>query len=361
MSRPLVSVVIPNYNYRNSIGLCIDAAMQQTYQPLEVIVVDDHSSDDSVEIARRRDVTVLRTPRNSGVAVARNTGAAAARGEILFFVDSDVALRPDAVEKAVEELLAHPEYGAVCGIYEDRPLIRDSVVEECRVLQAYCWRMDSLGTVSFLFSSLTAIPRRVFQQVGPFNPRLRQTEEVEYGERMSEHYQIRVTPHVLGRHDDDHQLRPLLHKLFRRARLRVPLFARRRRFAKGFETASRSMAAVAALGAVATIPLALAGPWWLLVPAALVGLSVAGDPSMYRYVLRRRGPRFLPVFVAVAFATNVAISAGIVVGALHWLVSPRFRRLYDAHWSPEQESGGSADAADEADTAVTEPGTGRPA
>ncbi|ARQ71971.1 glycosyltransferase family 2 protein [Streptomyces marincola] len=337
MSRPLVSVVIPNYNYRNSIGLCIDAALQQTYAPLEVIVVDDHSTDDSLEIARRRDVTVLRTPRNSGVAVARNTGAAAARGEILFFVDSDVALRPDAVEKAVEELLAHPEYGAVCGIYEDQPLIRDSVVEECRVLQAYCWRMDSLGTVSFLFSSLTAIPRRVFQEIGPFNPRLRQTEEVDYGERMSEHYRIRVTPHVLGRHDDDEKLLPLLRKLFRRARLRVPLFARRRRFAKGFETAPRSMAAVAALGTVLTLPLVLLGPVWLAVPLALAGVTIAGDFSMYRYVLKRRGAGFLVVFTAVAFATNVAISAGIAVGVLHWLASGRFRRLYDSHLSPDGE------------------------
>ncbi|MPY63211.1 glycosyltransferase family 2 protein [Streptomyces spongiae] len=351
MPRPLVSVVIPNYNYGNSIGLCVDAALQQTYTPLEVIVVDDHSTDDSLRTARSRDVTVLQTPRNSGVAVARNTGAAAARGEILFFVDSDVALRPDAVEKAVEELLAHPEYGAVCGIYEDEPLIRDSVVEECRVLQAYCWRMDSLGTVSFLFSSLTAIPRRVFQEIGPFNPRLRQTEEVDYGQRMSERYQIRVTPDVLGRHDDDDRLLPLLRKLFRRARLRVPLFARRRRFAKGFETASRSMGAVAALGAVATLPLGLLGPGWLAVPVALAGLSVAGDLPMYRYVRDRRGWRFLTVFTSVAFATNVAISAGIAVGGVHWLVSGRFRRLYESQWptagertlkTPEQRPGMTA-------------------
>lgn len=337
MPRPLVSVVIPNYNYANSIGLCIDAALQQTYSPLEVIVVDDHSTDDSLDIARRRDVTVLQTPTNSGVAVARNTGAAAASGEVLFFVDSDVALRPDAVEKAVEELLANPEYGAVCGIYEDEPLIRDSIVEECRVLQAYCWRMDSLGTVSFLFSSLTAIPRRVFQEIGPFNPRLRQTEEVDYGERMSAHYQIRVTPHVLGRHDDDEKLWPLLHKLFRRARLRIPLFARRRRFAKGFETASRSMATVAALGAVVTLPLVLLGPGWLAVPVVLAGLSVAGDLSMYRYVRGRRGWRFLAVFTSVAFATNVAISTGIVVGGFHWLASGRFRRLYESQWTAADE------------------------
>ncbi|WBB98771.1 MULTISPECIES: glycosyltransferase family 2 protein [unclassified Solwaraspora] len=332
MADPLVSVIIPNYNYGNSIGRCVDAALDQTYRPIEVIVVDDHSTDDSLAIARQRAVTVLRTARNSGVAVARNMGAAAARGEILFFVDSDVALRPDAIETAVAELRAHPEYGAVCGIYEDEPLIRDSVVEQCRVLQAYCWRMASLGEVSFLFSSLTAIPRRVFDEVGPFNPRLRQTEEVDYGQRMSTRYQIRVTDAVRGWHDDDDKLLPLMRKLFRRARLRVPLFARRRRFAKGFESASRSLAALAALGVLASLPLVVLSPWALLATGALLAGMLAGDAAMYRYVLRRRGAGFLTVFTAVAFATNVAISTGIAVGVLQWLVSGRFRRLYDAQW-----------------------------
>ncbi|ROO59062.1 GT2 family glycosyltransferase [Micromonospora sp. Llam0] len=332
MSDPLVSVIIPNYNYGNSLGRCIDAALNQTYRPTEIIVVDDHSTDDSLAIARRRAVTVLQTARNSGVAVARNMGAAAARGEILFFVDSDVALRPDAIGTAVAELRAHPEYGAVCGIYEDDPLICDSVVEQCRVLQAYCWRMASLGEVSFLFSSLAAIPRRVFDEVGPFNPRLRQTEEVDYGQRMSARYRIRVTEAVRGWHDDDDKLLPLMRKLFRRARLRVPLFARRRRFAKGFESASRSLSAIAALGVLAVLPLTLLTPWALPAVGALGALMVAGDAAMYRYVLRRRGPGFLTVFTAVAFATNVAISSGIAVGALQWLISGRFRRLYDAQW-----------------------------
>ncbi|MFI2662520.1 glycosyltransferase family 2 protein [Micromonospora carbonacea] len=332
-ANPLVSVIIPNYNYGNSIGKCIDAALGQTYQPIEVIVVDDHSTDDSLAKARQRPVTVLQTPRNSGVAVARNTGAAAARGEILFFVDSDVALRPDAVELAVAELAAHPEYGAVCGIYEEDPLIRDSIVEECRVLQAYCWRMASLGEVSFLFSSLTAIPRRVFEEVGPFNPRLRQTEEVDYGERMSARHQIMVTDQVRGWHDDDDELWPLLHKLYRRARLRVPLFARRRRFAKGFESPARSFGTVAALGVLASLPLAVLHPAWLLLTAALFGISLSADAEMYRHVRRRKGLPFLTVFTAVAFGTNVAIAAGIAVGALQWLVSRDFRRLYDAEWS----------------------------
>ena len=350
MSKPLVSVIIPNYNYANSLGACIDAALAQTYSPLEVIVVDDHSTDHSMEVARqRRNITLLQTPQNSGVAVARNTGAAAASGEILFFVDSDVALRYDAVAKAIAQLEVDDTLGAVCGIYDDEPLIDDSVVEQCRVLQAYAWRMDSLGEVSFLFSSLTAIPRRVFDAVGPFNPRLRQTEEVDYGERMSRDFRILVTPTVRGRHDDDDKLFPLLRKLFRRARLRVPLFARRRRFAKGFETGTRSFAALAAPLAVATLPLALISPLWLGLPVALLAGMIAGDAAMYGYVLRRRGPGFLGVFTGVSFLTNTAIATGAAVGAVQWLLSPSFRRLYEPVGEPlptQAEAYGLATAGD---------------
>lgn len=331
MSGPLVSVIIPNYNYANSLGPCIDAALAQTHRPLEVIVVDDHSTDRSYEIASaKKGITLLRTPRNSGVAVARNTGVAASSGEILFFVDSDVALEPHAVEIALAKLAENPEYGAVCGIYEDTPLINDSIVEECRILQAYCWRQQSLGEVSFLFSSLTAIPRRVFDDIGPFNPRLRQTEEIDYGQRMAGRYKLLVTDEIRGKHDDDHDLFALMHKLYRRARLRVPLFAQRKKFAKGFETGGRSTAALAALLSLLPLPLIALHPAFAVLSVLLFAGSLAGDPAMYAYVLRHRGLGFWLVFVAVIFATNVAIAAGAAVGAVQWILSPRFRRLYDS-------------------------------
>ncbi|PZM94746.1 MAG: hypothetical protein DIU79_09020 [Actinobacteria bacterium] len=70
----------------------------------------------------------------------------------------------------------------------------------------------------------------------------------------------------------------------------------------------------------------------MIAPAALLfGLSLTGDPAMYRYVLRKKGPAFLTVFTGFAFLTNVAIAAGAAVGAVQWLISPRFRRLYEPY------------------------------
>ncbi|MBO4204959.1 glycosyltransferase family 2 protein [Micromonospora echinofusca] len=326
---PLVSVIVPNYNHASSLPLTIPALHAQTYAPMEIVFVDDHSTDDSVAVARALGVEVRSTPRNAGPSVARNIGAEAARGEILLFLDSDVELPPDTVARAVQLLADDPAAGAICGSLDDVPLARDSLVQECRCLQAHYWRISSLGDVSFLFTAICAMPARVFAELGPFHEGLRQTEEVEYGERLSARYPIRLTDAIHGRHRDDHLLWPLLRKVFHRCRLRMPLYARRRRAAKGFETAARMWGSVFALLATLTLPLpALTGPVGALLPAALAVGFVASDAGMYRFVLRRR-PRLLPAFLAVQWLLNLAIVAGAVAGAVQWFCSRPFRHLYE--------------------------------
>lgn len=146
MSLPLVSVIVPNYNYGRSIGLCVEAALAQTYPNIEVVVVDDCSTDDSAAIAAAAGARVVSTGVNSGVAVARNLGAELSSGEILVFLDSDVAMHPDAVAKSVELLASGQGYGAICGTYEPEPLIRDSLIEEYRSLQQYYLLLKSEGS-----------------------------------------------------------------------------------------------------------------------------------------------------------------------------------------------------------------------
>jgi glycosyltransferase involved in cell wall biosynthesis len=327
---PALSVIIPNYNYASSLDLCIRSVVEQDYPPTEVIVVDDCSTDDSVARAARHGVTVLSTGQNGGVAVARNLGAAHATGDILFFLDSDVALSAGGLRRAVELLASSSSIGAVCGTYEAKPLIRDSLIEECRCLQACYWRESSLGSVSWLFSAMCAIPSRVFKEIGPFNPKLRDTEEVDYGQRLSRNYQIVLTSEVRGHHDDDSQLIPLIRKIFRRGRLRVPLYARRRKFAEGFETASRAWAsALSFLGLAALAAPAFLGPVGWALPALMFAATLACDLGMYRFTAARRGLRFLPAFTAMQFIFNLTVFSSIAAGAVQWLFSRRFRTLYD--------------------------------
>lgn len=101
--RYLASIVIVNYDYAAFVGEAIDSALEQTYEPLEVIVVDDGSTDGSREAisAYGERIQTIFQP-NAGQGSAYNAGWRAARGEFVLFLDSDDVLRPDAVSKIVE-------------------------------------------------------------------------------------------------------------------------------------------------------------------------------------------------------------------------------------------------------------------
>ena len=97
----LISVVIPVYNAAPFIGKCVESALGQSVEDLEVICVDDHSTDNSLEIIEGiNDVRlrIFRFPENRGVSAARNAGLDAAEGKYVYFLDSDDWLDPDYLE-----------------------------------------------------------------------------------------------------------------------------------------------------------------------------------------------------------------------------------------------------------------------
>ncbi len=113
----LVSIVIPNYNYGRFLAEAIESALAQTYPHIEVIVVDDGSTDDSCRVLESFG-GLIRTlfQENRGPAAARNAGVRVASGANVQFLDADDVLLPRAVERLLEVLQAHPECGLVSGI-----------------------------------------------------------------------------------------------------------------------------------------------------------------------------------------------------------------------------------------------------
>src|SRR5215208_2989974 len=99
---PLVSVLVSNYNYEHFLEEAVDSALKQTYSKLEVVVVDDGSTDGSRELIESygdRVIPVLK--ENGGQASACNAGFRASKGEIVIFLDADDVLLPDTVGKVV--------------------------------------------------------------------------------------------------------------------------------------------------------------------------------------------------------------------------------------------------------------------
>lgn len=117
---PLISVVVPVYKAEDSVGRCIDSILGQTYNNLQLVLVDDGSPDNSGAIcdqyaAKDSRVTVLHT-ENGGVSAARNNGLNAATGEYVAFVDSDDHIGPDFLLDAYTQLTQHGADLFICGL-----------------------------------------------------------------------------------------------------------------------------------------------------------------------------------------------------------------------------------------------------
>jgi glycosyltransferase involved in cell wall biosynthesis len=127
---PLVSVVIPAYNAASVLADTISSALDQTYAPLEVVVVNDGSTDDTAAVARSfGDRITYVEQANAGPAAARNAALRVARGELLALLDADDLWMPTRVARCVEILDARPEIGMVT---TDAYLIEDGVKTEKR-------------------------------------------------------------------------------------------------------------------------------------------------------------------------------------------------------------------------------------
>lgn len=115
MADPVVTVIIPTFNRRQWIGACLDSVRAQTYPHVETLVIDDCSTDGTVEFLRsdpRYSFAQIHVqPKNGGASEARNTGIKVASGELIVFIDSDDLLAPKHIETAVRVFQSQPNVG----------------------------------------------------------------------------------------------------------------------------------------------------------------------------------------------------------------------------------------------------------
>jgi glycosyltransferase involved in cell wall biosynthesis len=317
-----VSVIIPAYNSAKTMAACLEAIHAQTAPVAEIIVADDASTDDTRDIARRHGARVLGTDRNQGPSASRNRGIRAATGDILFFLDSDCAPEADALAGALTILREQPDVACVHGLYSTTPLFDDGPVEAYRLLHNVYWRRRHLGRVRTTLFAVCAIRRTVFDTIGLFDERLRDSEDVELGDRMGDRWGIVLTDTVVCRHDDDSRLGAMLRKQFRRSQMTFPV-AFTERGPAGIRANSTLGLAAAAL-ALASAPLIALAPAFAAVPAVFLALFVLADPGLVRFVRSERGTAFTGFFLGVHLLLQWAIAAGAVVGLARWIVDRDF-------------------------------------
>lgn len=191
----LVSVIIPNYNYGKYLENCLNAVLCQTYQNIEIIVIDDGSTDNSIEVGRAYgDRIKLIQKENGGVNSARNVGIAAATGKFIAFCDSDDVWHKRKLEKQMKLFENHEELGLVyCGgrvVNEDLIPIRNEI-SGARGFIAKLF-IEKPGVSHITLGSSTAVIRKEFIEKGQFfgeNLRL-PGEDLEFFGRISNSLEV---------------------------------------------------------------------------------------------------------------------------------------------------------------------------
>ncbi len=199
-----VSIIIPCYNQARHIRRVVEAALDQTHPPDEIIVVDDASTDESVEILRQLPVKLIQHPFNQGPGVARNTALQAATGLIVVYVDSDAYADRNMIE-ALLQAYQHPNSDTLAGVTGRGIEVHiENVYDRWRSLHARQDFGDKMRDhVTFPFGLCMSFRRKVLLEIGGFDPyfTINAGEDYDIGYRLKKAgYWLRYTPQAFVYH-----------------------------------------------------------------------------------------------------------------------------------------------------------------
>ncbi len=185
--RSMVSIVMPVHNAERHFAASLESIQASTYRDFELIVVDDKSTDQSAAIAESHGARVIRLGSQAGPAAARNQGAVTAKGDILLFLDSDVMVKPDTIEKIVQ-VMKDPTVTAVFGSYDDNPAEADFLSQYRNLFHHFVHQNSNSEAITF-WAGCGAMRKDTFLAVGGFDAKKYAepaVEDIELGYRL--HY-----------------------------------------------------------------------------------------------------------------------------------------------------------------------------
>jgi glycosyltransferase involved in cell wall biosynthesis len=334
---PDISVIVPVYNGGAALERCLVALNQSRGVAWECIVVDDGSTDDSAEIARRLGARVVRSAQpQGGPGQARNVGAQlGGTAELLCFIDADVVVRPDTLAKFVLLFACHPDVTAAFGSYDSQPDQSNMLSQYRNLLHHFVHQTGHVDASTF-WSGCGAIRRDAFLALGGFDPAYTRPsiEDIELGYRLcAAGARIRLAKHIQVTHLKRWTLWSILKTDIRdRALPWTSLIARTRHLPNdlNLDTSSR-LSAIGVYMLPVALAISLVQPAALLVALGLVLVLLACNRSLYSFFLTHRGAWFLiralPLHWLYFAYSALAFSGGMVFATVrqrgHAPASPR--------------------------------------
>jgi GT2 family glycosyltransferase len=292
-----LSVVIPVHNGGVNFRWCLSSIAAAIPPANEIIVVADADTDGSAQLAETFDVRVLRTPTRNGPASARNLGARIAQGDILFFVDADVAIPPDAIGQLKALFSRQPNIAAVFGSYDDKPTETNFISQYKNLFHHYIHQISNEEASTF-WAGCGAIRRQIFLEIGGFDESYKKPsiEDIELGYRLKKTgYRVWLFRGLQAKHLKRWGIISLTKSdFFDRALPWTELILRDRQFVNDLNLRfSSRISVMLTYGFLLTL---IGGLWWpglFAVACALILSLLIINAPVYCFFMQKRGLWFM--------------------------------------------------------------------
>jgi glycosyltransferase involved in cell wall biosynthesis len=178
----LVSVIIPCRNEEKNIENCLRSIKNQSFKGIEIVVVDDKSTDRTVEISKKFDSKLVINERHLERSKGRNLGVSESSGEYLLFLDADMILTEDVVSEAVKVMEKDKE---LLGLYISEMVLGKSFWQKCRRLERSFYDATVVDSVRF-------VRKEIFNKIGGFDEKLTGPEDWDFDKRIRNEGKVKL-------------------------------------------------------------------------------------------------------------------------------------------------------------------------
>ncbi len=331
-NEPLVSIVIPARNAASELELCLKAIRSLNRDDVEVIVVDDASTDKTPEIADRFNCKILKQERQQGPGAARNRGSREASANIILFIDSDIIINKVTIPLIIKTL--SPEgVTAVVGMLDTDMPYRNISSQYFNLRKHYDYLLIN-DDLKNLYTSVTAIKKDIFLKAGGFNESYTgaSVEDAELGRRLVRlGHRIKLNKDIKVTHMKKHTLTSLIKSDFMRAASFIKFLIRERLSGNIMKEKRFVSFRIGALGTVSIVPLMILS--LILLPFFSLGhtafylclfLFFTANFGFLRFTAGIVGWRMNILMPFMIMLDSLAIFAGILFGVSTFIMGNRY-------------------------------------
>jgi glycosyltransferase involved in cell wall biosynthesis len=320
----MISIVIPTYNASGFMPDLLDSIFKQSVEDMEVIIVDDCSSDDTVEIAGRYPVRLINLETNAGPAKARNIGVRAAKGDIIFFLDADVIVLNGTIMEVKAFFENNPEAKCIIGICSTEPLNKGFVPRYMAMFEFIHLIDTRESKVSVFAPRCGAIKKDFFEEIGGYNESYKgaDVEDFELARRINRTDSIFLNKRMQVKHQFAN-FRQASRNYFKRAVMWVHLFFREKRLDNAGPTSpSNGVAAICAFVSFFSLFFVPSVPAAKNVFALLIIIFLAANVKWWNFMRREAGI----LFAVKALFLNYILGIDIMIAAVYGAISYPFAK-----------------------------------